>query len=239
MTDSTFIAQIYDIFDESHFDSDNLKWVAKECKSYYDEYKSPITLDVFKVKIQDVNNDILKITILETLKEVVRYLEAPDLDFIKDQALNFFKNQTLKNAIIESVEILEHKGDFDEIKKLVDNALRAGAERNLGHEYINDIDIRYSEMARDTVETPWDVINDLMQGGLAAGELGVIVAPAGIGKCVGGDTEIEIQYEDIGFSITDELTLWFKPWDIIYVNDDLQMSVYDVSILLSRVGMGK
>jgi replicative DNA helicase len=37
-------------------------------------------------------------------------------------------------------------------------------------------------MARNTVETPWDVLNDLMQGGLASGELGVIVAPAGIGK---------------------------------------------------------
>jgi len=37
-------------------------------------------------------------------------------------------------------------------------------------------------MARNTVETPWDVINELTQGGLASGELGVIVAPAGIGK---------------------------------------------------------
>ncbi len=182
MADTNFIAQIYDIFDESHFDNDSLKWIAKECKLYYDEYKQPITLDVFKVKVSEVHNDILKATIIETLKEVVRYLEAPDLEFIKDQALNFFKNQTLKNAIIESVEILENKGDFDTIKQLVDNALRAGAERNIGHEYIDDIEARYSEMARETVETPWDVLNDLTQGGLAAGELGVIVAPAGIGK---------------------------------------------------------
>tara|TARA_Y100000310_G_scaffold154832_1_gene154361 strand:- start:40 stop:900 length:861 start_codon:yes stop_codon:yes gene_type:complete len=37
-------------------------------------------------------------------------------------------------------------------------------------------------MARKTVETPWDVINEILQGGLAEGELGVIVAPAGVGK---------------------------------------------------------
>ena len=182
MSDSSFIAQIYDILDEKHYDSDSLKWIVKECKSYYDEYKAPITLDVFKVKVQDVHNDILKTTIVETLKEVYRYLEAPDLDFIKDQAIDFFKNQTLKNAIIESVDILEHNGDFDAIKKLVDDAMRAGAERNIGHEYVDDIEIRYSEMARSTVETPWDVINDLTQGGLAGGELGVVVAPAGVGK---------------------------------------------------------
>ena len=182
MTDSNFIGQIYDILDEKHYDNDALKWVVKECKLYYNEYKKPITLDVFKVKVSEIHNDILKTTVIETLKDVHRYTEAPDLEFVKDQAINFFKNQTLKNAIIESVDILESSGDFDEIKKLVDDALRAGAERDLGHEYIDDIEERYSEMARDTVETPWDVMNDLTQGGLAGGELGVIVAPAGIGK---------------------------------------------------------
>ena len=55
-------------------------------------------------------------------------------------------------------------------------------EKDIGHEYIEHIDDRYSESARTTVATPWDVINDLTQGGLAAGELGVIVAPAGVGK---------------------------------------------------------
>jgi replicative DNA helicase len=44
------------------------------------------------------------------------------------------------------------------------------------------IEERYSEMARETISTPWDTINDLTQGGLAKGELGVVVAPAGAGK---------------------------------------------------------
>ena len=53
MTNQTFLEQIHDILDEKHYDSDGLKWVVKECKSYYDEYKAPITLDVFKVKVQE------------------------------------------------------------------------------------------------------------------------------------------------------------------------------------------
>ena len=39
-----------------------------------------------------------------------------------------------------------------------------------------------TNQARDIVPTKWDSINDLMEGGLGKGELGVIVAPAGIGK---------------------------------------------------------
>ena len=182
MTKSNFIEQIIDILDESHYDSDGIKWIVKESKKYFNEYKKPITLDVFRVKVNEVENDVLKTTIMETLKEVYRYMEASDLDFVQDKCLDFFKNQTLKNAIVESVEILESKGDYEQIKNIIDEAMKAGTERDLGHEYAEDIEIRYSEMARNTVETPWDVINDLMQGGLAGGELGVIVAPAGIGK---------------------------------------------------------
>ena len=184
MTKPDFMEQVFDILDESHYDNDTLKWIVKQCKEYFSTYKKPITLDVFKVKINEVNNDILKTTIVETLKEVYRYFEATDLDFVQDKSIDFFKNQTLKNAIIESVEILEGDGDFDSIKNLIDNAMRAGTERNLGHEYAEEsaIELRYSEMARDTVETPWDIFNELTQGGLAGGELGVIVAPAGIGK---------------------------------------------------------
>ena len=55
METSGFMAQIYDILDESHYDNDALKWIVKECKLYYNEYKKPITLDVFKVKVNDIN----------------------------------------------------------------------------------------------------------------------------------------------------------------------------------------
>jgi len=182
MNNQTFLEQIHDILDESNYDSDSLKWIVKECKSYFDEYRKCITLDVFKVKTQEVENDILKVAIVENLKEVFRHMESPDLEFVQDKTLDFFKNQTLKSAILESVEIMESKGDYDIIKKLVDDALNAGTERNIGHEYTEHIEDRYSETARTTVETGWEVIDELTQGGLGGGELGVIVAPAGVGK---------------------------------------------------------
>jgi hypothetical protein len=182
MKNQTFLEQIHDILDEKHYDTDSLKWIVKECKKYYDDYRKCITLDVFKVKTNEITNDVLKVSIVENLKEVFRHLESTDLDFVQDKALDFFKNQTLKSAIIESVEILESNGDYEQIKKLVDDALNAGTERNIGHEYIQHIEDRYSETARETVSTGWDVIDELTQGGLGGGELGVVVAPAGVGK---------------------------------------------------------
>ena len=67
----------------------------------------------------------------------------------------------MKTAINESVDLLQ-SGQYDEIKKLVDGALKAGMERNLGHDYQIDIEKRMSEMARDTVKTNWEVIDQLL-----------------------------------------------------------------------------
>jgi replicative DNA helicase len=79
---------------------------------------------------------------------------------------------------------VEHlqRGDYEAIKHEVDEAMRAGLERNLGHEYLIDVDHRMSLMARTCIKTGWDIIDTRLDGGLGEGELGFIVAPAGSGK---------------------------------------------------------
>ena len=87
----------------------------------------------------------------------------------------------MKVAIIESVDLLK-SGKYDLIKKKIDTALKAGTDKDIGHEYIVDIISRYEEGARVCVPTGWNVVDDITSGGIAAGELGVIIAPAGGGK---------------------------------------------------------
>ena len=182
ITDKLFLEQIVDILDGKYTSNDAFRWIINEIREYYNEYKDIITMEVFKIKIQEIDSDLLVVNVKDVLKEVFKNMEATDLDYVKDKALDFHKSQVLKDAIVKSAEILERDGDTDEIKSIIDTAMQAGVERNLGHDYLQDIDKRYEESARVTSPTPWDLINELMQGGLGAGELGVIVAPAGIGK---------------------------------------------------------
>jgi len=128
-----------------------------------------------------MDNDVLKSGVIEKLRETWKHIEATDLDFVQKKTLDFCKNQTLKNAILESVNLLENK-DYDGIKTIIDDAMKAGTTKDLGHDYLESFKARLEESSRITVGTPWDVVNDIMDGGLGAGELGVIVAPAGIGK---------------------------------------------------------
>ncbi len=182
MTDKLFLEQIHDILDAKYLGNEAFQWVLKEIHQYYTDYKDTITMEVFKIKISEIESENLQVNVKEVLKDVYKNTEAADLDYVKDKALDFHKSQVLKDAIIKSAQILEIDGDSDEIKSLIDTAMQAGVERNLGHDYLVDIDARYEESARVTSPTPWDIMNELMQGGLGAGELGVVVAPAGIGK---------------------------------------------------------
>ena len=181
MGDIKFVQTISDILQPEMFDSDSNKWLVKTVRDYYYEYKKQPTLEVIKYKIDEIDNDILKSGVIDKLREVWKNIEATDLEFVQSETLDFCKNQTLKNAILESVDMLENK-NYDGIKSIIDEAMKAGTTRDLGHDYIPSLETRLSESARITVKTPWDSINEIMDGGLGAGELGVIVAPAGIGK---------------------------------------------------------
>jgi replicative DNA helicase len=99
----------------------------------------------------------------------------------KTEFLEFCRNQKLKNAIVASIDLLK-VAEYDKIKHVIDEAMKAGLERNIGHNYFEDIDIRMSEMARSSIKTNWACVDDLLDGGLAKGELGFVVAPAGSGK---------------------------------------------------------
>ena len=181
MSDIKFIQTISDILEPDMFDSDSNKWLVKAIRDYFYEYKKQPTLEVVKYKIDEIDNDVLKSGVVDKLRDVWKNIEATDLEFVQSETLDFCKNQTLKTAILESVDMLENK-NYDGIKSLIDNAMKAGSERDLGHDYIPSLEMRLEESARITVKTPWDVINDITDGGLGAGELGVVVAPAGIGK---------------------------------------------------------
>ncbi len=44
----------------------------------------------------------------------------------------------LKKALLQSVDLLQ-AGDYDSIKFMIESAMKAGQDKNLGHEYNKDI----------------------------------------------------------------------------------------------------
>jgi len=166
VSDKSFIERISDILEPQSFETDAHQFIVKETVSYFLQYKELPTLAVFKVKVDSIDNELLKKTVVDQLRLVYQKITDSDLKFIKEQFLEFCKNQKLKNAIMESVDHLKN-GQYDKIKHVVDVAMKAGMERNIGHEYEVDVEKRMSMMARKTVKTNWTEVDTVMDGGLA------------------------------------------------------------------------
>ncbi len=181
LTDGKFLDTISEITTTKFFESEANKWIVGEVLDYHKDYRKTPTLDVFKVQLSKMDNDVLKKTIVDQLKHIFTQVGNVDLDYIKNEFTDFCKNQNLKQVILQSVDLLK-AGSYDRIKELVDKAMKVGVENDLGHDYLLDFDERSTDEKRDTVLTDWKPINDLMDGGLGPGELGVVVAPSGVGK---------------------------------------------------------
>ena len=66
---------------------------------------------------------------------------------------------------MSSVDLLK-AGDFDGIRFIVDNALKAGQDKNIGHEYVKDIEEGIEKIQEKLYQPLGTKINNLLQGGL-------------------------------------------------------------------------
>ena len=181
IADVRMLDTLNEIIHPKFFESETNKWIAEEIIDYYNEFKKSPTLDVFKVEVSKLDDKGFQKSVVEQLKSVFTQLGDSDLDYVKKEFSSFCINQNLKNAIVQSIDLLK-AGNYDRIKDLVDKAMKVGVDSEIGHDYLLDFDKRTDEVNRNTVPTNWDCINELMGGGLGPGELGVVVAPSGVGK---------------------------------------------------------
>lgn len=181
LSDIKLVDTLHEVIHTKFFEAEANKWIVEQIIDYYTEYKSVPSLDVFKVEVSKIDDKSTQKSIIEQLKQVFTAVGTDDLQYVKNEFSAFCINQNLKNVIVQSVDLLK-AGNYDRIKELVDKAMKVGVETDLGMDYVLDFDERTDEINRSTVPTDWDTINDLMDGGLGPGELGVIVAPSGVGK---------------------------------------------------------
>ena len=180
LTHKEYLTNIHDIISEEYWDNQAQKWIIKEILNYYDKYHTTPSMDVLKIEMKRIDNEVLALSIKEQLKAAYQASDE-DLEYVREEFSKFCKNQQLKKALLNSVDLLK-AGDFDGIKYLVESALKAGQDKNVGHEYNKDIESRFREDARTVLPTPWGRVNDILQGGLGNGDFGLIFGNPGGGK---------------------------------------------------------
>lgn len=113
----------------------------------------------------------------------VSSVQTSDLEYAADVALDFARVQAMKIAILESVDDIK-KGDLHKPQERVKAAQQIGADRfDLGMDLIDDVNLWVGEELHGRrYPTGWVPVDNLLGGGIAAGELGMVMAPPGMGK---------------------------------------------------------
>jgi len=183
MTERTFADQIGEVLDYNFLEFKYLQSIVRNIYNYRDKYEVYPSLKIMATLIKtDIDDDLVKQQAKEYLVNVLKDPSIiEDCDYVKETSLDFCKKQKLKEAMMESVKLLNNSS-FDEISTVINTALKLGSDTNFGYDYKLDFEERYKFKHRNPITTGWKEIDSICKDGLGNGELGVVIAPTGAGK---------------------------------------------------------
>ena len=179
-----FVSSIVDVLEPKYFDNQYFKLIMQMTKEYYHKYEhAPSFSTLEQITKSEVTSPMAQKMVLDMITQVI---DAPEdgYQYVQEKALKFCKQQELQKVMSKAQKIID-KGDFesyDHLEEMVREALQVG-EVDTG---TADVFFNLDEVLDDDFRHPIPIgitgIDNLLKGGLAKGEIGVILAPTGVGK---------------------------------------------------------
>lgn len=197
LEDRSYCDQITEVLNISFFELSYLQVFVSKLISYREKYKVHPTykamITILRTDLES-ENEALQLQVKDFFSRI-HTAEISDKEFIKDTSLDFCRKQKLKEALMQTIDLMQ-SSSFDEISKVINTALTLGTGNEAGYEYLVDFEERYMLKARNPQSTGWQEIDGITHGGLGRSELGVVVAPTGAGKsmvltCLGAKAVLE------------------------------------------------
>jgi replicative DNA helicase len=202
ITDKKFANNIIEVIDPKYFDNQYFKLIGQMSKEYFEKYSTPPTFDVLDQMTRlEVSSDMARTNIFDMLAEI-RECDVEDHLWIQEKALKFCKQQELKKAITKVNKIIE-KGDFesyDKCEEYIRIATQIGEVDDGAMDVFQDLDEVLVDDFRDPIPLGINGIDNILDGGLAKGEIGVFLAPTGVGKTT-VLTKVANTAYNMGFSV--------------------------------------
>jgi replicative DNA helicase len=187
LTDPMWAAQMIEVVNPEYYDLKYLSFLSEKYFAYYRKYKTFPTLTIL---ITIIKEDLSKSKDLVLREQIIEYLHRMktnpamgDLQYVKDKSLEFCKRQAFKDALEQSVELIQTE-KYESVLGIMKEAISVGMPNSTGHDFFDDIEARFVQINRQVCPTGLDRLDrqDILRGGLGRGELGVIAANTGVGK---------------------------------------------------------
>ena len=187
LTDRAWATQMIEIMTPQYFDLKYLQYLCNSYFNYYKKYKDFPTLSLLITIIRDDlregKDTILRDQIIDFLQRLRVNPDMGDIAYVKEKSLDFCRKQAMKEALEKAVEMIA-TDNLDSVVGIMKQALSAGTPMSIGHDFFADVEARFVKTRRSTCPTGIKHLDahDVLNGGLGKGELGVVVAPTGVGK---------------------------------------------------------
>jgi len=187
LTDHTWASQMMEVMTAEYFEIKYLQYLGTRFFGFHHKYKNfptrQLLVSIIREELTTGNDVILREQVIEFLSRLKSSPNLGDLKYVKEKALDFCKKQVLKKALEESVHAISNE-NYESVLSIMKIALAKGAHSTTGHDFFEDYEARFSKITRQTCPTGIPQLDKkgVLNGGLARGEIGVVVAPTSVGK---------------------------------------------------------
>ena len=187
LSDHTWAAQMIEVMTPEYFELKYLTYLCDRHFGFYHKYKNFPTLQLLVSIIRDElsagDDVILREQVIEFLSRVKNQGNEGDLEYVKEKTLDFCKKQVLKQALEDCVQAITAE-NYESVLSIMKDAVSKGTPSTIGHDFFEDYEARFTRLTRVCCPTGLDPLDkkEVLNGGLARGEIGVITAPTGVGK---------------------------------------------------------
>lgn len=180
MLDNIWMARYgTDIILPEYFETEDEETVARAIIEYRTNYKrSPLDPE-----------DLIAMTggngTIDTIYDAYEIAKERETALAADIAVQFAKEQAAKLAVLESIDDI-NRGDLKSVRERIKEAMEIGEHlQSPGIDPIRDTDKWLYEYWTNKVRTGWYHVDEALEGGLNASELGILLGPVNRGKSMG------------------------------------------------------
>lgn len=244
IVDKDFSQSIIDVIENNYFENKYFKLIIQMIREYYNKYDHTPSFETLEqITKSELQQALASKIVLDTIKKIK---DAPidGVAFVQEKALKFCKQQELQKVMGKAQKIIDG-GEFenyDTLEELVKTALQVGSKDTSMLDVFSNLDQVLEEDYRHPIPMGIPGLDRLLKGGLAKGEIGVILAPTGVGKST-ILTKISNHAFNLGFNVLQvffednskviqrkHFTLWTKihPDDLSDKKDEVMSKVKEI-----------
>tara|TARA_R110000868_G_scaffold21019_8_gene87917 strand:- start:1590 stop:2999 length:1410 start_codon:yes stop_codon:yes gene_type:complete len=183
IVDAKFGESVIDAIDHNYFETVDLKTIVVEIKNIKDNYGSIPDFPTLEIKLKQIEGSIVRDFTLEHLN-TIRGLTVKTPKLIQEEAVKFCKQQELSKAVKKIQKLIDtgKAENFDSASEFIKTALDVGYAKEDDTTLFEGINEVLADDYRNPILTGIAKLDEVMNGGLSKTELGVVVAPFGVGK---------------------------------------------------------